>query len=104
RLLILSALFTALEQRGYKLVVETPYRRVVQVEHGSDCLEVDVRERMQQVRRPLTDEEHRKRGFLSTGRKRWTQEQHATGELVAGIREGHSRAFVVQWRESADRP
>jgi hypothetical protein len=38
RLLILSALFTALEQRGYKLVVDAPYRRVVQVEHGSDRL------------------------------------------------------------------
>lgn len=104
RLLILSALFTALEQRGYKLVVEAPYRRVVQVEQDSDRLEIAVRERIQKSRRPLTDEEHRKRGFLSTGRKRWTQEQHTTGELVAGIRDGHSRCFVVQWRESAEQP
>ncbi len=104
RLLIVSALFIAIENRGYKLVVEGPYRRDVHVEHGPDRLQIEVAERMQQVRRTLGDEEHRERRHLSTGRKRWTQEQHATGELVAGIREGHSRSFVVQWRESADRP
>jgi hypothetical protein len=104
RLLIQSAIFNALEQRGYKLVIEPPYTHMVQIAHGPDRLVVDVRERMQQVRRPLTDKEHRERGFLSTGSRRWTQERHATGELVIGIHEVNTRAFSEQWRESEGGP
>src|SRR5262245_17099883 len=81
RLRILSALFKALEDRGYKLLVEGYLRQDVKVSLDHDKLEISLEERIQQVRHELTEKEKADRGYLSTRRK-WTQERVRTGELV----------------------
>ncbi len=77
RLRILSALFKALEARGYQLIVGEQRRRDVQVTFGENKLEVQLEERIQQVRRQLTEQEKIERSYLSTG-QRWTQEKVPT--------------------------
>lgn len=103
RLRILSTLFKALEARGYRLLVERYSKYDVQAELNNDRLEIMLNERMRQFRRYLTEEEMRKRGDLSTGRK-WTQEREATGELVLKMKEARGYGWSKEWSDTPDLP
>lgn len=53
RLRILSALFKALEERGYKLTASEAYRRGVEIGLGHEKLEVSLEERIDRARQSL---------------------------------------------------
>ena len=81
RLRILSALFKALEERGYKLTAGEAYRRGVEIGLGHEKLEVSLEERIRQVRRQLTDDEKTRWGYSAASQKS-TQERVTSGELI----------------------
>jgi hypothetical protein len=101
RLRILSALFKALEARGYKLVVGDSYRRQVQIALGYEKLEVHLDERVRQVRRQITAGD-RAKGHYSVNQT-WTQEKVPTGELILKIK---TERYIAnkEWRETEDAP
>lgn len=104
RLRILSALFKALEERGYKLIVDSShYAREVQIELGNEKISVKLEERIRQVRRQLTEKEKAERSFLSTGQK-WTQEKVAIGELTLKIAEPNRYGIAREWRDEPGAP
>jgi hypothetical protein len=103
RLRILSALFKALEARGYKLNAGESYRRAVQIGLGHEKLEVTLEERIRQVRRHLTDEEKARYGY-SVASQKWTQEKVPTGELILKIKEPDRYGTDKEWRETAEAP
>lgn len=97
RLRIQSALFKALEARGYKLIVGEPYRHAVEIGLGHEKLEVTLEERIRQVRRRLTDEEKASRSYV----QHWKQEKVPTGELILKIKAERYIA-VKEWRDTED--
>lgn len=102
RLRILSALFKALEARGYKLIVDdNRYSRAVEIGHGEERLSISLAERIRQVRRQLTEKEKAERGYLSTG-QRWTQEKIPTGELVLRIGSGGRYGSGSEWGDEPE--
>lgn len=104
RLRILSALFKALEGRGYKLITDSNrYVRQVQIEHDREKFVVSLEERIKQVRRQLTDEDRKKRSFLFRNQK-WTQEKIPTGELILKITEPDRYGISREWRDEPDAP
>jgi hypothetical protein len=104
RLRILSTLFKALEERSYKLIVDSSqYVREVQVALGNDKFSIKLEERIRQVRRQLTEKEKAERSFLSTGQK-WTQEKVPTGELILKIAESNRYGITREWRDEAAAP
>jgi hypothetical protein len=104
RLRILSALFKALEDRGYKLITDSNrYVRQVQIEHDREKFVVSLEERIKQVRRQLTDEDRKKRSFLFRNQK-WTQEKIPTGELILKITEPDRYGISREWRDEPDAP
>lgn len=103
RLRILSALFKALEARGYKLNAGESYRRAVQIGIGHEKLEVTLEEPIRQVRRSLTDEEKGWYGY-SVASQKWTQEKVPTGELILKIKEAERYSTDKEWRETAEAP
>lgn len=103
RLRILSALFKALEARGYKLIVDQYSRRGVEVVLGDEKVDLQLSERIQQIRRKLTEEEKTKRGYLSTG-ERWTQEKVPTGELILTFKQPDRYRMMKEWRETPGSP
>lgn len=102
RLRTLSALFKALEAREYKLIVDQYSRRGVAVVLGDEKVDLQLTERIQQVRRKLTEQEKTDRGYLSTG-DRWTQEKVPTGELILTFKQP-DRHRTKEWRETPDSP
>lgn len=103
RLRILSALLKALEARGYQLIVGQYRQREVEVAFGEDKVEVQLEERIQQVRRQLTEKEKIDRGNLSAG-QRWTQEKVPTGELILKVKASNRHGMSKEWRETPDTP
>jgi hypothetical protein len=104
RLGILSALFKALEDRGYKLITDSNrYVRQIQIEHDREKFVVSLEERIKQVRRQLTDEDRKKRSFLFRNQK-WTQEKIPTGELILKITEPDRYGISREWRDEPDAP
>lgn len=103
RLRILSALFKALEARGYKLNAGESCRRAVQIGLGHEKLEVTLEERIRQVRRQPTDEEKSRYGY-SVASQKWTQEKVPTGELFLKIKEPDRYGTAKEWRETAEAP
>jgi hypothetical protein len=103
RLRILSALFKALESRGYKLIVGESYNHTVQIALGHEKLEVHVDERIKHVRRHLTDEEKARYGYSAAVQK-WTQEKVPTGALVLKIKEPERYSTPKEWEESEEAP
>ncbi|MCB1380914.1 MAG: hypothetical protein KDK89_21480 [Alphaproteobacteria bacterium] len=99
RLRILSALFKALEARGYRLIFGESYRRQVHIALGDEKLELLLNERIQQLRHKLTDEEKAKLGYV----QHWRQEKVPTGELVLKIK---TERYIGnrEWRESEGPP
>lgn len=103
RLRILSAMFKALEERGYKLVADSNrYVRQVQIEQGHEKFTISLEERIRQVRRELTKED-RAKGYFSENQK-WTQEKIATGELILKITEADRYGISGEWRDEPDAP
>jgi hypothetical protein len=99
-----SALYNAIEARGYRLIVDRQYYgHSVQIELKNEKVDIEVSERIRQYRRYLTEEEMRKRGDLSTGRK-WTQEKEPTGELVCKLKVFEGYGWSAEWRDRPDRP
>jgi hypothetical protein len=103
RLRILSALFKALEERGFKLTAGEAYRRSVEIGLGQEKLEVNLEERIRQVRRQLTDEEKTRWGY-SAALQKWTQEKVPTGELILKVKEVDRYGVGKEWRETAEAP
>ncbi len=98
RLRILSALFKAIESRGYKLSVDDRnYRQSVAIESGDGTLGIDIHERIRQVRRRITDEERADRRRYFSVNQTWTQEKILTGELVLTI-------GGKEWSDAAESP
>lgn len=103
RLRILSALFRALEARGYELTANEFHHHGVQIALGHSELQVQLEERIRQVRRRLTDEDREKGRYFSRNQK-WTQERVPTGELILKVKEPNRYGMAKEWREDADSP
>lgn len=103
RLRILSALFKALEARGYKLINSEPRRHDVAIGLGDEKLEVKLEERVRQVRRPLTEGEKKNRGY-GPAEKKWTQEKVPTGQLVLTIKEQAQYREGKEWCDAEHEP
>lgn len=72
-----DALIKALERHGGK--VQENQRRELEVTFGDITIEFQLREKLKQVRRPLTQDEMR---YRSPGERGWRQELEQTGLLV----------------------
>ncbi len=70
------------------------------MEAGQNRIEFALRERVRQVRRPLSDEE--KSARYNSGRS-WTQERIATGELVFAFKTFLGHGLTSEWRDG-ERP
>ena len=103
RLRILSALFKALEVRGYQLEAGESRYSHMQIAFGEEKLEIQLEERIQQVRRQLTDEDRAKRTYLSRDQK-WTHEKIPTSELILRVREATRHRVMREWKETKDGP
>lgn len=103
RLRILTALFKALEKRGFKLLTEHGSIYSVFAQKGDERIEFGLSERQRQRRVMLTKEEMRDPFVLASGR-RWKQVREATGELVFRIRSFLGRGAQSEWCDAADRP
>lgn len=101
RLRILSTMLRALEERGYKLTTSGYRSHTIQIGMGADRLEIDLAERIQQVRRKITEEDRKKRSYFSDDQV-WTQEKVPTGELILKIKEPDRYGLSKEWRESGD--
>jgi hypothetical protein len=105
RLRILSALFKALEKRGYRLVTDdSPYNRAVQIVANEEKFSIVLEERIRQVRRKLTDEDRADRSRYFSANQTWTQEKFASGELVLTISEQNSYGPKRRWSDMPDAP
>ena len=89
----LSTLFKEAEKLGYKVRGEAPHN--LSLETGHNEVEFTLRERIKQVRRPLTDEE--KARYSST--RNWRQEKVATGELVFTLKTYLGAGLPDEWRD-----
>ena len=78
---ILDTLYKELEKRGFKIRGPAPYS--VSIEINSEKIEIALRERIRQVRRPLNDEE--KASIFHTNQQ-WRQEKLPTGELIFALK------------------
>ena len=95
---ILDTLFKAVEKRRFAVKGRAPYQ--LWLETGKERLDFSLRERMKQVKRPLTEEE-KNRGFYSN--RQWRRESVPTGELIfliqdvprAGINHSVARRHAV---------
>lgn len=103
QLLILSTLFKALESRGYTIKPGYSFNSASTISRDSLDLELHISERERQVRRELTREERKSRGYYAPGQK-WTQERVKTGELVLRARPNSYFCDKIEWRETADAP
>jgi hypothetical protein len=89
----LSTLFKEAEKLGYKVRGEAPHN--LSLETGHNEVEFTLRERIKQVRRPLTDEE--KARYSST--RNWRQEKVATGELVFTLKTYLGAGLPDEWHD-----
>jgi hypothetical protein len=96
----LSTLLKEAEKLGYKVKGEAPYELLL--ESGRNTVEFKLRERIKQIRRPLTDKEKANQFYSN---QNWRQERIATGELVFGFdthiawglrREWHDREQLLE--------
>jgi hypothetical protein len=104
RLRILSALFKAVEARGYELRVDaSSYARQVKIGLGKEEISIVLEERIRHVRRQLSGEEKIKRGHLSSGPK-WTQERLPSGELVLRLSHVSRHRLTTEWNDAEGAP
>ncbi len=97
---ILDALFKAIERQGGKVKQEE--RGVLFAEVLGEKVEFQVREKLKQERRPLTDDERR---WRSSGANGWKKELVPTGRLIFEIKTWQwPRGLPSQWLESEKQP
>jgi hypothetical protein len=94
---ILDTLFKALEKQGGK--AKEGDRRMLYVEMQGEKVDIQIREKQKQGRRPLTDSEKR---FASPGDKDWRQELQPTGKLVFTIKTYLPGSLQREWIEGND--
>jgi hypothetical protein len=94
---ILSTLFKEAEKLGYKVSGEALHD--LSLEIGRNKVDFTLRERIKQIRRPLTDEE--KAG--SSSNQRWRQERIPTGELVFTLETYLGPGLAREWRDGERR-
>ncbi|WP_072393335.1 hypothetical protein [Hyphomicrobium sp. CS1GBMeth3] len=75
----------------------------MQIVLGDEKVDLQLTERIQQVRRKLTEKEKTDRVHLSTS-ERWTQEKVPTGELVLTFKNPDRYHMMKEWRETLDSP
>jgi hypothetical protein len=93
---IFDTLFKTLERQGF--TAKLGDRHEVYLEIAGERVDVDLRERKKQVRRPLTEEEKRthyarERGFV--------QEMQLTGELIFSLKTHLVDGAKHEWRDGA---
>ncbi len=103
QLLIMSALFKALENRGYTIKPGYSHNSASTISRDHLDLEVHISEREKQVRRELTREERKSRGYYAPEQK-WTQERVKTGELILRARSNPYFCDKLEWRETTEVP
>lgn len=91
---ILDTLFKAVEKRGFGVKGQAPYQLWLEI--GKERVDFSLRERMKQVKRPLTDEEKRWRVFSS---QQWRRVTVATGELIFLIKTYLAPGLAREWRD-----
>lgn len=96
---ILHALFKELERRGAK-VTEDDRRRLL-VEVVGEQIEIDLRGKLKQVRRPLSDKE---RDWRSSNRTGFKRELQPTGMLLFAIKTYLPDGLRREWLEKPDSP
>lgn len=90
---ILDALFKALEPHGFK--IKTDDRQAVFLETNNERVDYELREKLKQVRRPLTDEEKR-RGYY--GDQLIKREMQPSGILLFSIKTHLGEGLPQSWR------
>jgi hypothetical protein len=96
---ILDALFKTLERQGGR--VKQDDRKDLYVEVAGERVDFQLREKLKQTRRPLTDDEKRWRS--STDRD-WKNELQPSGRLVFVIKPWHSTGLKTEWLENDSTP
>ena len=94
---ILSTLFKEAAKLGYKVNGEGLHDLSLEIDRNK--VEFTLRERIKQVRRPLTDEE--KAQYSSN--QRWRQERIPTGELVFTLETYLGPGLAREWRDGERR-
>lgn len=103
QLLIMSTLFKAFETRGYTVKPGYSYNSASTIGRDDLNLEIHISELERQVRRELTQDERRSRGYYAPGQK-WTHERVKTGQLILRARSAPYFCDKREWRESAAAP
>lgn len=95
----LDALFKALEPLGFGIKSDEYHR--VHFEFQGERIEYRLREKLTQVRRPLTEDEKR----WSWNRDRgWMQELQPTGVLIFTIKTWLNNGMRREWKDGSDNP
>jgi hypothetical protein len=94
---LLDALFKALEPLGFSIKSDE-YRRV-HFEFQGERIEYQLREKLKQVRRPLTED--KKRWSFNSDRG-WTQELQPTGLLIFTIKTWLNNGMRREWKDGSD--
>lgn len=100
RLRLLSALWKALEARGVRIECRRG-ARIVSLRHEQDEVSFEIREYVQQKRRPLNEEELRQ-GWGSHNKYR--VEQIASGLLRGKLNAWLPKGIPTQWTETEEKP
>lgn len=100
RRILLSTIFKALEQRGFKIETDRYYQRMFWVKTGWDAVCFELEERVRQYRHYYTEEERKKFSSWDSDRK-WTQKREPTGKFRLIIR-GDTRGWEIQKFEEED--
>jgi hypothetical protein len=95
---ILDTLYKELERRGFKIRGQALHQ--VSVEIGKEKVEFTLRERIRQIRRPLTDEE---KGGIFYQNQQWRQEKLPTGELIFTLKTHLGSGLTHEWRDGERR-
>jgi len=96
---ILSALFKALELRGFE-AEQGAYRHDLFVKFERDVVKFELNEHIRQRRVRLTEEEQERRNTKQV----WTQTREPSGELVLKITSGMPEGLDSSWRDQPDSP
>lgn len=101
RLRIFTALFAALEARGFVVDQDRTRKTEVWVCYEQDKITFDLSERVQQKRRKLTDAERKNKWNPN---QEWTQTREETGELVLKITSAMPAKLPSSWRDEPESP
>tara|TARA_R110000868_G_scaffold11516_7_gene56438 strand:+ start:39783 stop:40910 length:1128 start_codon:yes stop_codon:yes gene_type:complete len=94
---VLDALFKALEKE--KLSIQLGDRQSILIADGNERIEISIREKKKQDRRPMTAAELR---WRSPGEKNWRVEMVGSGILVFEVKSYLPEALKRSWTETAE--